>query len=199
MFSKLEDVEKRFEQIGEQLQEPGLADDQKRYRSLMKEYADLQALVGQFREYKKTVSSLAENKDLLINEKDQEMRKMILSEIAELETAQPRLEEELKLSLLPKDPNDDKNVIVEIRAGAGGDEASLFAEELFRAYTIFGQNRGWTVTLMAFSPGNVGGAKEILASISGDKVYSVLKYESGVHRVQRVPQTESQGRVHTST
>ncbi len=130
MFGKLEEVEKRFEQIGEQLQEPGLADDQKRYRALMKEYADLQILVGQFREYKKTVASLAENKDLLINEKDEEMRKLIRSEIAELEAAQPRLEDELKLSLLPKDPNDDKNVIVEIRAGAGGDEASLFAEEL---------------------------------------------------------------------
>ncbi len=199
MFAKLEDVEKRFEQIGQQLQEPGLANDQKRYRSLMKEYSDLQSVVGLFRSYKTTVKALAENKDLLINEKDEEMRKMIRSEITELEAAQPKFEEELKLALLPKDPNDDKNVIVEIRAGAGGDEASLFAEELFRAYSIFGQNRGWSVTLMAFSAGNVGGAKEILASISGEKVYSVLKYESGVHRVQRVPQTESQGRVHTST
>lgn len=199
MFAKLEEVEKRFEQIGEQLQEPGLANDQKRYRSLMKEYADLQSVVTLFRDYKKTVASLAENKDLLINEKDEEMRKMIRTEIAELEAQQPQLEEALKLALLPKDPNDDKNVIVEIRAGAGGDEASLFAEELFRAYSIFCQNRGWQVTLLSFSAGNVGGAKEILASVSGDKVFSVLKFESGVHRVQRVPETEAQGRVHTST
>ncbi len=199
MFKKLEDVEKRFENVGQQLQEPGLANDQKRYRGLMKEYADLQSVVDIFRDYKSTERGIQENKDILINEKDEEMRKMIRMDLAELETKLPLLEDQLKRALLPKDPNDDKNIILEIRAGAGGDEASLFAEELFRAYTMYASTRGWNVTLMSFSPGNVGGAKEILASITGDRVFSFLKYESGVHRVQRVPKTESQGRVHTST
>lgn len=199
MFKKLEDVEKRFENVGQQLQEPGLANDQKRYRALMKEYADLQSVVDIFRDYKATDKGIKENKDILINEKDEEMRSMIRADIADLEKKLPVLEDQLKRALLPKDPNDDKNIILEIRAGAGGDEASLFAEELFRAYSMYASNRGWNINLMSFSPGNVGGAKEILASVTGDRVFSFLKYESGVHRVQRVPKTEAQGRVHTST
>lgn len=199
MFKKLEEVEKKFEHLNQQLQEPGLANDQKRYRQLMKEYSDLNSIVTVFRDYKKTLQQLQENKEMLTAESDEEMRKMIRAEINELEAAKPRLEEQLKVLLLPKDPNDDKNVIMEIRAGAGGDEASLFAEELFRAYSIFANHRGWSVTLLSVSPGNVGGFKEVVASISGDKVFSILKYESGVHRVQRVPETEAQGRVHTST
>lgn len=199
MFKKLEEVEKKFEQIGQQLQEPGLANDQKRYRQLMKEYADLDSVVKVFREYKRTIQELQDNKELLTAESDEEMRKLIRAEVSELEAAKPRLEDELKLKLLPKDPNDDKNVIVEIRAGAGGDEASLFAEELFRAYSIYASHKGWQVTLLSASSGNVGGFKEVVASISGDKVFSLLKFESGVHRVQRVPETEAQGRVHTST
>jgi peptide chain release factor 1 len=199
MFKKLEEVEKRFEQVGQELQEPGLANNQKRYRQLMKEYSDLDAVVKVFREYKRVSKDLQENKELLTAEADEEMRKMIRAEVSELETAKPRLEEELKILLLPKHKNDDKNIILEIRAGAGGDEASLFAEELFRAYSIYASHQGWQVTLLSTSPGNVGGFKECVASISGDKVFSRLKYESGVHRVQRVPKTEAQGRVHTST
>lgn len=199
MFKKLDEVEKRFEQIGQELQEPGLANDQKRYRQLMKEYADLEEIVKVYREYRRVIKELQDNKELLTAEQDEEMRKLIRSEVSELEAARPRLEDELKILLLPKDKNDDKNVIMEIRAGAGGDEAALFAEELFRAYSIYASHQGWQVTLLSTSPGNVGGFKEVVASISGNKVYSRLKYESGVHRVQRVPQTEAQGRVHTST
>ena len=143
MFKKLEEVEKKFEQVGQELQEPGLANNQKRYRQLMKEYADLDSVVKVFREYKRVVKELQDNKEILTAEKDEEMRKLIRAEVLELEASRPKLEAELKLLLLPKDKNDDKNVILEIRAGAGGDEASLFAEELFRAYSIYAGHRGW--------------------------------------------------------
>jgi peptide chain release factor 1 len=199
MFKKLEEVDKRFEQVGQELQEPGLANNQKRYRQLMKEYADLDSVVKVYREYKRVSKDLQDNKELLTAETDEEMRKLIRAEVSELEAAKPRLEDELKILLLPKDKNDDKNIIMEIRAGAGGDEASLFAEELFRAYSIYAGHQGWQVTLLSTSPGNVGGFKELVASINGNKVFSRLKFESGVHRVQRVPATEAQGRVHTST
>lgn len=199
MFSKLDEVESRYEQVNLSLQRPDVASDQKKYRGLMKELADLEKVVVLYRDYKKKTASLKENKELLTAESDNEMKDMFREEIRELEAAIPDLEAKLKLALIPKDPNDDKNIILEIRAGAGGDEASLFADELFRAYAYYAGKNGWKAEMMSYSPGNVGGAKEIIASISGDSVFSKLKYESGVHRVQRVPQTESAGRVHTST
>lgn len=199
MLKKLEEVEQKFERISSDLQAPGVADNQKTYRQMMKEYASLEKVVVTFREFKKLLTNIAENKELLGSENDEEMRKLIKVDLAELEKKRDAKEEELKLALLPKDPNDDKNIVLEIRAGAGGDEASLFAEELFRAYSIYASHRGWKMTAVSLSPGNAGGFKEIIAMISGDKVYSVMKFESGVHRVQRVPKTEAQGRIHTST
>lgn len=199
MLNKLEEVEKRFEQVGNELQNPDLVSDQKLYRKKMKEYADMEAVVLPFREFKKVSAEIKGNKEILSGESDEEMREMIRADLHELEARKSALEAELKILLLPRDPNDDKDVIVEIRAGAGGDEASLFAEELFRSYSLYASQLGWQVTLLSSSAGNAGGVKEVIASINGDKVFSRLKYESGVHRVQRVPETESQGRVHTST
>jgi len=198
MFSKLEEVESRYEQVNLQLQNPDVAGNQSKYRALMKDLADTGKVVTVFRRYKKLIKELADNRALL-DESDEEMRAMVKEEIRTIEKQIPELEEELKILLLPKDPNDDKNIILEIRAGAGGDEASLFAEELFRGYTHFANKLGWKVQMMSTSDGNVGGFKEVIASISGEQVYSRLKFESGVHRVQRVPKTETQGRVHTST
>lgn len=199
MFSKLEEVESRYEQVNLQLQKPDIASNQKQYREYMKELSDLEKIVSVFREYKKQKADLDSNKELLGIEQDPEIREMAKEEIRELEKSTVELEERLKILILPKDPNDDKNIILEIRAGAGGDEASLFAEELFTAYVKYAGDQGWKVELISDSPGNVGGFKEVIASISGDAVYSKLKYESGVHRVQRVPATEAMGRVHTST
>lgn len=199
MYSKLAEVENRFEQVQMMLQKPDIASDQKQYRSLMKELASLEKVVTVYREYKKKSGALDSNKKLLGTENDPEMKELLKEENREIEAGMPALEQELKLLLIPKDPNDDKNIILEIRAGAGGDEASLFAEELFRGYSYYAQTQGWKIELLSFSSGNVGGAKEIIASVTGESVYSKLKYESGVHRVQRVPKTESAGRVHTST
>ena len=198
MFTKLDDVENRFEEVQLQLQKPDIASDQKKYRALMKELSSLEKIVLPYRTYRKKKKDLKENQELA-GDSDAEIREMAKEEIRSLEREIPDLEKELMVLLLPKDPNDEKNIILEIRAGAGGDEASLFAEELFRGYTHFASNRGWKVSLMSSSEGNVGGFKEIIASISGENVYSLLKFESGVHRVQRVPKTETQGRVHTST
>ncbi|MBX2995653.1 MAG: peptide chain release factor 1 [Bdellovibrionaceae bacterium] len=198
MFKKLEEVESRYEEVQLQLQKPDIASDQKKYRAFMKELAGLEKIVIPFREYKKKKKDLEANKEL-VNDPDPDMKEMAKEEIRVLEKEIPELEHSLMLSLIPKDPNDDKNIILEIRAGAGGDEASLFAHELFRAYTQFASDQGWKVSLMSSSDGNVGGFKEVIASISGESVYSKLKFESGVHRVQRVPDTETQGRVHTST
>ena len=199
MFSKLDEVESRYEQVNLSLQRPDVASNQKQYRSLMKELSELEKIVVVYRDYKKKTKSLKENKELLTAEQDQELKELVREEIKELEANIPALEEELKLLLIPKDPNDDKNIILEIRAGAGGDEASLFADELFRGYTHYASSEGWKVELMSYSAGNVGGAKEIIATVSGESVYSKLKFESGVHRVQRVPKTEAAGRIHTST
>lgn len=199
MFSKLEQVDKRYEEVNLSLQRPDIASNQKQYRALMKELSDLEKIVVVYREYKKSVVDLKNNKELLTSESDQEMKELIREEIKSLEQKIPELEDKLKILLIPKDPNDDKNIILEIRAGAGGDEAALFADELFRAYSHYASSQGWKVELMSYSDGNVGGAKEVIATISGEAVYSKLKYESGVHRVQRVPATEAQGRVHTST
>lgn len=199
MFGKLLEVEKRYEQVQQSLMEPGVANNQERYRNMMKELAGLKEIVDVFRDYKKTKSDLDGNKHILSSENDPDLREMAKEELSALEKRVEELEAQLKILLLPKDPNDDKNIILEIRAGAGGDEASLFAQELFRAYSHYAGTQGWKVDLMSLSEGNVGGYKEAIATISGDKVYSKLKYESGVHRVQRVPKTEASGRIHTST
>lgn len=199
MFEKLTEVEKRYQQLQNSLMEPGVANDQTRYRSMMKELAGLEEVVTTFRQYKKTTDDLEGNKQILATEKDEEMRAMAKEELAGLEAEKLKLEEHLKILLLPKDPNDDKNIIMEIRAGAGGDEAGLFASELYRAYAYYAGTKGWKVEPISLAEGSVGGYKEVIASISGDKVFSKLKWESGVHRVQRVPKTEAQGRVHTST
>lgn len=199
IFNKLEEVASRYEEVGMSLQRPDIASDQKLYRSLMKELAQLEKIVTIYRDYKKKSAALKETKELLTAESDPEMKEMFREEIKSLEAAIPALEEELKLGLIPKDPNDDRNIILEIRAGAGGDEASLFADELFRGYAHYASSLGWKVEMLSYSEGNVGGAKEVIATISGDSVYSKLKFESGVHRVQRVPKTEAAGRIHTST
>jgi peptide chain release factor 1 len=199
MFKKLDEVETRFEYVQQQLSRPGVTDDQKAYKALMKDLSDLEKVVLVYREFKKVDNEIRSNKDLIANEKDEEIRQMAKDELPPLQAEKNILEERLKISLLPKDPNDDKNVILEIRAGAGGDEASLFAEQLFKAYGHYSSKLKWNMELLSLSAGNQGGVKEIIATISGDRVYSNLKFESGVHRVQRVPKTESQGRVHTST
>ncbi len=199
MFSKLEEVESRFEQVNLQLQNPDIAGQQSKYRTLMKELAGLEPVVKTFRVYKSKKSQLDESKTALASEKDEELRSLFKEEIQSLNPEIELLEQELKVLLIPKDPKDDKDIILEIRAGAGGDEASLFADELYRAYVYYAGKQGWKVSPMSMSEGNAGGYKEVIASIAGDKVYSKLKFESGVHRVQRVPKTETQGRIHTST
>lgn len=199
MFAKLEEVEKRHEQITQDLQRPGITDDQKVYRKMMKELADMDEIVAAYRQYKREKKQISENHDLMGRDQDPEIKAMAKEENAELEKSVKEIEERLKILLLPKDANDDKNIILEIRAGAGGDEAGLFAKELFRAYRLFAAQQGWNCELMSISEGSAGGYKEVVATVTGDKVFSKLKYESGVHRVQRVPQTEASGRIHTST
>ena len=199
MFKKLDEVESRYEQIHVQLQDPSAAQDQKRYRTLMKEAADLEKIVPLYREFRKADKEIAENRAMLDSERDEELRQMAKDDLALLERRREELGEELKLALLPKDPNDEKNIVLEIRAGAGGDEAGLFGAELFGAYAHYASAQGWKTEILSTSEGYIGGYKEVIASISGDRVFSRLKYESGVHRVQRVPKTETQGRVHTST
>jgi len=180
------------------LQNPEIASNQSRYRSLMKELSELEKVVVVYRQFKEKHKELEDLK-VMVNDSDPEIRDMAKADMRSVHDVIESLESQLKISLIPKDPNDDKNIILEIRAGAGGDEASLFAEELFTAYVHFSGKQGWKTDLMSTSDGNVGGFKEVIASVSGESVFSKLKYESGVHRVQRVPQTETQGRVHTST
>ncbi|KYG60766.1 peptide chain release factor 1 [Bdellovibrio bacteriovorus] len=199
MFSKLNEVESRYEEVNMALQRPDIASNQTQYRALMKELGNLEKIVLVYRDFKKKTENLKASKELLTAEQDAEMREMIREEVKELEAALPELEHQLKILLIPKDPNDDKNIILEIRAGAGGDEAALFADELFRGYAHYASTQGWKVEMLSYSEGNAGGAKEIIASITGESVFSKLKYESGVHRVQRVPKTEAAGRIHTST
>jgi peptide chain release factor 1 len=199
LFNKLDELVQKHESISHQLQNPSIVSQQDKFRQLMKEHAELEKIVKVYQEYKTLQKNLEENKILLTTESDEDIRQMAKEDISIIEPQIPPLAEQLKLLLLPKDPNDDKNILLEIRAGAGGDEASLFAEELFRSYGYFAQSKGWNVEVLSISPGNVGGYKEVVASISGDKVFSTMKFESGVHRVQRVPETEAQGRVHTST
>ncbi len=198
LLPKLEIIALRFEEIGKQLTDPEVISDTPRYIKLNKEYRDLEKLVEASREYKNLVKNIAGAKEILKDEDDDELRQMAREELDEMEKKLPVMEEEIKLLLLPSDPEDDKNAIVEIRAGAGGDEASIFAGELFRMYNKFCEDKGWKVEISNTSDGTSGGYKEIVFNVTGNGVYGILKYESGVHRVQRVPQTETQGRVHTS-
>ena len=197
MFAKLEQIEEKFDQLERDLSAPDVFSDQERYRSLSKRHADLSEIVSLFRRYKKVRLDLAENRELL-QDGDPEIRALAKAELEALNGSVPEIEARLKILLLPKDPLDEKNTILEIRAGTGGDEAALFAADLFRMYSRYAEEMGWRVELLSVHETGGGGFKEVIASISGDKVYSRLKYESGVHRVQRVPVTESQGRIHTS-
>ncbi len=197
MFAKLENLERRFEDLEQQLSSPEILGDQDRYRKLTKAHADLKEVVDLFRVYKDVRSQLAESRALL-QDADAEMRGMAQEEIKSLEPESERLERELTILLLPKDPLDEKNILLEIRAGTGGEEAALFAADLFRMYARYAETRGWRVEIMGVSEAAAGGYKEISALIAGNKAYSHLKYEAGTHRVQRVPATESQGRIHTS-
>jgi peptide chain release factor 1 len=198
ILQKLEDIKVRYEEIGQQITDPEIMADMKRYVKLNKEYRDLSPLIDAYAEYRDTLSNLEEAKYMLQNEPDEELREMAKEEVETLFGKIEPLEEQIKILLLPSDPEDDKNAVMEIRAGTGGDEASIFAGDLHRMYTRFCENKGWKVEVTGMSPGTSGGFKEIVMNISGNKVYGTLKYESGVHRVQRVPKTETQGRVHTS-
>lgn len=199
MFENLVDLEKRYNDITEQLTDANVVNDQHKFRSLMKEQNDLLPIVEAYKEYRDRQSAIVESLEMLEEEKDPEMREMLKEELNDAKSAVADLEEKIKILLLPKDPNDDKNVIVEIRAGAGGDEAALFAAELYRMYNKYAETNRWKTELISFNENGIGGFKEVVFSINGKGAYSKLKYESGVHRVQRVPETESGGRIHTST
>ena len=199
MFDRLDDLLIRYEELMEELNSPDVAMDQNRFRKLMKEQSDLTPLVEAYREYKKAKETVEDSLMLLEEETDEEMRELAKEELADAKKRIEELEQELKILLLPKDPNDDKNVIVEIRAGAGGDEAALFASELYRMYVHYAERQRWKVEMINVSESGIGGMKEVEFMITGQGAYSKLKYESGVHRVQRVPETESGGRIHTST
>ena len=199
MFDKLEDLLVRLEEILSELNEPGVANDPARFQKLMKEQSELQPIVDAYKEYKACQQTVEESLMMLDEESDEEMREMLKEELADAKSRIEELETELKILLLPKDPNDSKNVIVEIRAGAGGDEAALFAAEIYRMYVKYAESRRWKTELMSLNENGIGGFKEVTFMINGAGAYSRLKYESGVHRVQRVPGTESGGRIHTST
>ncbi len=199
MFDKLEDLLIRFEEIMGELGEPTVTNNQERFRALMKEQSDLTPIVEAYKEYKKSRQDIEDSLAMLEGESDEEMREMLKEELNFAKKRVEELETELKILLLPKDPNDDKNVIVEIRAGAGGDEAALFAAEVYRLYVHYAESQRWKVETMNVDEIGIGGMKEVNFMISGQGAYSKLKYESGVHRVQRVPETESGGRIHTST
>ena len=199
MFDRLEDIVARYEELQAELSTPAVAGDPARLRRLMKEQAELAPLVETYRAYKAAEQDVQDSLAILDEENDEEMRELAKEELADARKRIEELEHQLKILLLPKDPNDEKNVIVEIRAGAGGDEAALFAAELFRMYSKYAESRRWKVELMSVNESGLGGFKEVVFMISGNGAYSKLKYESGVHRVQRVPETESGGRIHTST
>ena len=199
MFEQCEDIVKHYEELRAELERPEAVADTARFRRLMKEENDLLPLVEAYREYRSALRDAEDALSLLEEEKDEEMRSLLKEELSEAGRRQANLEQKLKLLLLPKDPNDDRNILLEIRAGAGGDEAALFAAELYRMYLHYAESRRWKTELISLSESGLGGFKEAVAMISGRGAYSRLKYESGVHRVQRVPETESGGRIHTST
>jgi len=198
LLEKLEAIQLRYEEIATELTNPDIINNQKKYVQLNKDYKNMQSIVETFKIYKNVLSNIESNQQILKEETDKELCEMANEELDELVKKRNDLEEKIKLLLLPKDPADDKNAILEIRAGTGGDEAGLFASELFRMYQKFCENNNLKITITHFTEGTIGGYKEIVANIAGDSAYGILKYESGVHRVQRVPQTETQGRVHTS-
>jgi peptide chain release factor 1 len=198
ILEKLEGIKIRFEEVGQQITDPEIITDVKKFIKLNKEYRELEPIIQTLEEYKNVVSNIEGAKEILANEKDEELRDMAKAEMEELSAKIEPLEEKIKLLFLPVDPQDDKNAILEIRAGTGGDEASIFAGDLYRMYTKYCESKNWKVEVTSISEGTVGGYKEIIMKVSGDKVYGQLKYESGVHRVQRVPKTETQGRIHTS-
>ena len=199
MFDKLEDLLIRFEEILSELQEPDVTGDQNRFRRLMKEQNDLTPIVEAYKEYKMCKQAIEDSLAMLEEESDEEMRELAKEELNDSKARVEELEKELKILLLPKDPNDDKNVMVEIRAGAGGDEAALFAAEIYRMLVHYAEGRRWKTEMISLNENGIGGFKECVFMINGQGAYSRLKYESGVHRVQRVPETESGGRIHTST
>ncbi|MEY2394918.1 MAG: peptide chain release factor 1 [Acidobacteriaceae bacterium] len=198
MFERLDQIEARYEELTSALASPDIVNDSAKYQKTAKAHSEVAAIVEKYREYKDLTRGIAESKAMLTEEKDPEMRAYAQEELSQLEPRVAAIEEELKVLLLPKDPNDEKNIILEIRAGTGGDEATLFAAEIFRMYTRYAETQRWKVEVLSSSESSAGGLKEVIAIIEGHRVFSQLKYESGVHRVQRVPATEQQGRVHTS-
>src|SRR5205809_190744 len=198
LTEKLDQLDSRYEEMTQQLSSPEVVGDSARFQKIAKQHAELEEIVAKHREYKQIVKDLAGAHQLFLEADDAEMKQMAHEEEKTLAARKEIVERELKLLLLPKDPNDEKSVIIEIRAGTGGDEAALFAAELFRMYSRYAETQGWKVEVLESSPSSLGGMKEVVAAIQGQKVYSRLKYESGVHRVQRVPATEQQGRIHTS-
>lgn len=199
MLKNMDFLEEKYNDLNAKLSDPNVIANMNEWQKYMKEHANLEPIVIKYREYQKANQTLEENKDMLDGEKDEELREMLKEEINELKDLVPRLEQEIHILLLPKDPNDERNVILEIRAGAGGDEAGIFANDLFRMYTRYAERQNWKVEMMNMNDTGVGGIKEVIVMIKGNGAYSKLKYESGVHRVQRVPATESSGRIHTST
>ncbi len=197
-MGKLEGVKERFEEVGKLITDPEVINDMKRYVKLNKEYKQLEPIIKAYGEYSNVISNIESAKEILAAEKDEELREMARTELEELNKRVEEMEEEIRLLLLPSDPEDEKNAIVEIRAGTGGDEASIFAGDLFRMYSKYCEMKKWKTEVTHSNPGTAGGFKEIVFKVSGEGVYGIMKYESGVHRVQRVPQTETQGRVHTS-
>ena len=198
LFEKLENIETKYDELTQQLSSPEIHNDSSRFQKLAKTHADMAEMVAKYREWKEIEKGLLGTQQLLVEAEDAEMKQMAHDEARELEARRVNVERDLKFLMLPKDPNDDKNVIVEIRAGTGGDEASLFAGELFRMYSRYAETQGWKVEVMESSASSIGGMKDVTVAIQGNNVYSKLKFESGVHRVQRVPATEQQGRIHTS-
>lgn len=199
MLDKLEFIENKYDELSIKISDPSVMANQNEWRKLCKEHAELEVIVNKYKEYKKALEDIEVDKEMLQEENDKELREMLQEEIKELEENRVKYEEELKILMLPKDPNDDKNVFIEIRAGAGGDEAALFAANLFRMYTRYAERHGWKTEFMSSNETDIGGFKEVVFMLRGDSAYSKMKFESGVHRVQRVPDTESSGRIHTST
>lgn len=199
LLNRLDGIESRFEEVSTLITDPGVIADMKRYVKLTKEYKDLEKLTATTRRYRETLSAIDEAKDVIANETDSDLKAMAREQLDEATRELPGIEEEIKLLLIPADPEDGKNAIVEIRGGTGGDEAAIFAGDLFKMYSRYCESKGWQVAVSSFNEGSAGGYKEIVFSVTGEGVYGILKYESGVHRVQRVPETESGGRIHTST
>ena len=198
LLEKVLSLEDKFQSLQEQLSSPEVMSDMKRYVQLNKDYKELEPIIKAGKEYEKMTRDLASAKDILVNEKDDELREMAREEVSDIESRMPQMEQDIKLLLIPADPDDSKNAIVEIRGGTGGDEAAIFAGDLFRMYQHFAESKGWKLEVTDQTPGTSGGFKQVVFKLSGENVYGVMKYESGVHRVQRVPQTETQGRIQTS-